>query len=248
MTSLIHALNTGTLAAWLSVTGFGTVGILVPEWRWSPSPKSLEEVVTQFFDPEILLGDGDLVDKIPADASSLPAIPTATPEALPAPPELPELAEQEPLPEIPDLPPPAPESETPAVKPAEDIPAKPVATPRRQATNTAKPVGSAARVAAARTTGGNPTGTGSGMSDSARLAAGRMPAPSYPSASRRAGQAGTVTVAFTVDSSGRVISAYAASPSPWPLLNEEAVRTVRRWKFPPGGVMKLQRPIVFQLR
>lgn len=86
------------------------------------------------------------------------------------------------------------------------------------------------------------------MSDSARLAAGRMSAPSYPPEARRKGQTGTVVVEFTVDSSGRVISAYAKQPSPWPLLNNEAVRTVRRWKFPPGGVMKLQRPIVFQLR
>ena len=28
----------------------------------------------------------------------------------------------------------------------------------------------------------------------------------------------------------------------------EAVSTVRSWTFPPGAVMKLQRPIVFQLR
>lgn len=247
MTSLFHALNTGTLAAWLSMAGFGAVGILVPEWQWSPSPKPPEEVVTQVFDPEILLGDGDLADKSPADAPSPVATPTEVPEVLPAPPELPELAEQEPLPEVPDLPAPVPESETAVVKPEEDIPVKPVATLRKQATHTAKPVGSAARTATAKTTGGT-QGTGSGVSDSARLAAGRMPAPSYPSASRRAGQTGSVTVAFTVDSSGRVISAFAASPSPWPLLNEEAVRTVRRWKFPPGGVMKLQRPIVFQLR
>jgi protein TonB len=75
-----------------------------------------------------------------------------------------------------------------------------------------------------------------------------MPSPVYPAAARRLGQTGTLLVEFTVDASGRVISAYAKSPSPWPLLNEEAVRTVRRWKFPPGPVMKLQRPIVFQLR
>lgn len=244
MTSLFHALNTGTLAAWLSVAGFGTVGILVPGWRWSPAPKVVEEVVTQVFDPEILLGDGDLADKTPADVPSPVATPTEVPEVLPAPPELPEIAEQEPLPEIPELPAPVPEKAPPAVKPTEDIPAKPTATPPRQAR---KPVGSNTRTTATRPTGGTP-GTGSGISDSARLAAGRMPSPTYPPASRRAGQTGTVTVAFTVDSSGRVISAYAASPSPWPLLNEEAVRTVRRWKFPPGGVMKLQRPIVFQLR
>ncbi|MEI6178102.1 MAG: TonB family protein [Verrucomicrobiota bacterium] len=247
MTSILHALNTGTLAAWLSVAGFGTVGILVPEWHWSPSPKPAEEVVTQVFDPEILLGDGNLADKTPADPSSLAAIPAVTPESLPEPPEMPDLTEQEPLPEIPKLPEPAPEKENPVVKPAEDIPAKPAETPRKQATSRPRPVNSATRGTPTLATGG-PPGAGTGMSDSARLAAGRMPAPSYPLASRRAGQAGTVTVAFTVDSSGRVISAYATNPSPWPLLNEEAVRTVRGWKFPPGGVMKLQRPIVFQLR
>jgi TonB family protein len=62
------------------------------------------------------------------------------------------------------------------------------------------------------------------------------------------GQTGTLVVEFTVDATGRVISAYAKSPSPWALLNQEAVRTVRGWKFPPGAVMTLQRPIVFQLR
>jgi protein TonB len=95
---------------------------------------------------------------------------------------------------------------------------------------------------------GSSSSSSSGPSDSSRLAAGRMPAPAYPSEARRKGQTGTVLIEFTVDASGRVISAYAKSPSPWPLLNEEAVRTVRRWKFPPGGVMKLQRPIIFQLR
>jgi protein TonB len=75
-----------------------------------------------------------------------------------------------------------------------------------------------------------------------------MPKPSYPAQAKRAGQAGTVVIEFTVDASGRVISAYAKSSSGWPLLDAEAVRTVRRWTFPGGGVMKLQRPIVFQLR
>jgi protein TonB len=73
-----------------------------------------------------------------------------------------------------------------------------------------------------------------------------MPSPTYPAEARRKGQSGTVTVEFTVDTSGRVIAAFATSPSPWPLLNEEAVRTVRRWRFPPGGIMKLQRPIIFE--
>lgn len=75
-----------------------------------------------------------------------------------------------------------------------------------------------------------------------------MPAPAYPFSAKRAGQTGTVVVEFTIGTDGRVISAYAKSASPWPALNEAAVSAVRRWKFPPGGVMKTQRPIVFQLR
>ena len=86
------------------------------------------------------------------------------------------------------------------------------------------------------------------MSNNARIAAGRMPSPAYPPYSRRNLQQGTVVVEFTVDQNGKVISAYAKKPSPWPLLNQEAVSTVRLWRFPPGGVMTLQRPIVFQIR
>jgi TonB family protein len=89
---------------------------------------------------------------------------------------------------------------------------------------------------------------GTGMSNAARIAAGHMPSPDYPPYSRRNRQEGTVVVEFTVDSSGKVISAYAKHPCQWNLLNTEAVSTVRSWRFPPGGVMTLQRPIVFQLR
>ena len=233
MTPIIHALNTTTLATWLSVTGFGAVGIFVPEWRWSPLPKSAEESVTQVFDPVILLGDSDVADSSVAVAAESPASET---ESLPSPPELPELSEQAPLPEIPDLPAPAPEKSR--AKPILEDPPQPLA---RKSTGTQS-------LRTDSGTASDATTNGSGLSDSARLAAGRMPAPIYPSVARRAGQTGTVTVAFTVDSSGRVISAYAAKPSPWPPLNEEAVRTVRRWKFPPGGVMKVQRPIIFNLR
>lgn len=74
-----------------------------------------------------------------------------------------------------------------------------------------------------------------------------MPSPAFPAYSRRNNQTGTVVVEFIVDASGNVISAYAKSSSNWPLLDNEAVRTVRRWKFPPGGIMKLERPIVFKL-
>jgi len=74
-----------------------------------------------------------------------------------------------------------------------------------------------------------------------------MPRPSYPVEAQRRGQQGTVVVEFTIDSSGKVISAEAVEPSRWPLLNREALSAVRRWKFPPGDVMKVRRPIVFRI-
>ena len=75
-----------------------------------------------------------------------------------------------------------------------------------------------------------------------------MPSPQYPPEAKRKNQTGTVTVEFTVDASGHVTSAHALSSSGWPLLDSEAVRAVRRWSFPAGSVITLQRPIVFQLR
>jgi protein TonB len=237
MNALIHALNIGTLATWLSVAGFGSVGVLLPAWHARPATASPAELETIWIAPDITLGAETPADSAPAASEN--SIPE-TPEILPAPPELPELTDLAPLPDIPDL----PALPQPSAKPSPQATSRPTAqatTPRRTTAATTRGATGSARPTAA-------SGSNTGASDSSRLAAGRMPAPSYPSEARRKGQTGTVLIEFTVDSSGRVISAYAKSPSPWPLLNEEAVRTVRRWKFPPGGVMKLQRPIVFQLR
>jgi protein TonB len=241
MQSLIHSLNIGTLATWLSVAGFGTVGVVVPQWHAAPAPSTAEE--TRLFDQDFTLGDpGKPGNDAGAAEIAAPEFAESQPDTLPAPPALAPLADFEPLPEIPDLPPAA-------AKPADNLP-KARSDSGRSAvgrnSSAAAPRSGASRPAGNLNTGGS--GGGGGISESARLAAGRMPAPSYPAECRRKGQTGTVVVEFTVDSSGRVISAYAKSESPWPLLNHEAVRTVRRWKFPPGGIMKLQRPIVFQLR
>ncbi|MEI8037882.1 MAG: energy transducer TonB, partial [Verrucomicrobiota bacterium] len=109
-----------------------------------------------------------------------------------------------------------------------------------------RPRRAAGQPATSATDGGG--GDSSAQAKAGRLAAGHMPPPVYPAEARRRGQTGTLLVEFTVDAAGRVIAASAVTPSPWPLLNQEAVSAVRRWTFPPGSVMKLQRPIVFQLR
>ena len=244
--AFLHSLNIGTLSAWLSIAGFGTVGVVVHPWEPAPrtSPEAEEtELIPEDFDVTAAPFTPETEESQPPSASS----PEVNPLPIHAPPELAPITETAPLPEIPELPEiapaPAPETtrETPSRPAAESAPR--VSTPSRSGT-TGRPASSTpAQGGASNGSGGAAT-----MSNASRLAAGRMPAPNYPSAARRGGQTGTVLVEFTVDSSGKVISAHAKKPSPWPILNEEAVRTVRRWKFPPGGVMKLQRPIIFQLR
>lgn len=77
---------------------------------------------------------------------------------------------------------------------------------------------------------------------------GNQPAPRYPARAKVAGQQGTVVVQFTVGEDGRVLTAEIKRPSPWPLLNEEALRTVRdRYRFQRGGIRLYEIGIRFEL-
>ncbi len=77
---------------------------------------------------------------------------------------------------------------------------------------------------------------------------GKQPAPEYPRAALREGQEGVVTVGFSVDMDGRVLTAEAATPSPWPLLNDAAIRVVKsRWRFAPGVMRRFEVAIRFQI-
>ncbi len=230
MTALTHMLNIGTLAAWLSVAGFGTVAVVFPE-KPIPMPRMVV-AETKVIPDDFQLGDATEQPSAEQPAETDPA---SVAETLPAPPDLPEVAETTPLPDVPEVPA-AAESPAPQAIPA----AKPT-------THKGPSVNNRQATAGGRSTG-KPGAGSSGMSTAARIAAGRMPAPIYPSEARRKGQTGTVVVQFTVDSSGRVTYANAISPSPWPLLNQEAVRTVLTWRFPPGDFISLERPIVFRLK
>jgi protein TonB len=64
---------------------------------------------------------------------------------------------------------------------------------------------------------------------------GDQPSPEYPLEAQLARQEGTVVVRFTVGPNGRVQKVEANVPSPWPLLNQSAVRAVREtWSRPPA--------------
>jgi len=76
----------------------------------------------------------------------------------------------------------------------------------------------------------------------------RQPAPEYPIEAALARQQGTVVVLFTVGEDGRVTNAAASSPSPWPMLNQSALRTIRQsWRFPAGHVRSYEVAIQFVL-
>lgn len=78
---------------------------------------------------------------------------------------------------------------------------------------------------------------------------GKQPAPDYPTQARRQGQEGTVRVRFSVGENGRVLAAEAIAPSPWPLLNEAALRAVRqRWRFRSGSLRVFEVAIRFELK
>jgi protein TonB len=78
---------------------------------------------------------------------------------------------------------------------------------------------------------------------------GQQPAPIYPREAALARQQGTVLVRFTVDRDGNVIGAEPVAPSPWPLLNQAALRAVRdTWHFQPGPPRAYEVSIEFQLK
>jgi protein TonB len=233
MRSLTHALNIGTLATWMSVAAFGSAGVILGRAvHLSPvaDVAGIELVQTP-----LEIESVDVADSM-NEASDQSA--AAESIELPAPPEMLPALQSDALPEVPDMPIADLKKVSESIKPAAKPANKPAAIPQKSSAVAGNPsVGNNASARGAAT-----------MSNAARLAAGRMPAPRYPSEARSKGQAGTVLIEFTVDPSGRVSSAHIASPCPWSVLNEEALRAVKNWKFPPGSVMTFKKPIVFKLR
>ena len=81
---------------------------------------------------------------------------------------------------------------------------------------------------------GTGSGTGSGHGDSSGPQVLSAPKPNYPSAARKAGVEGTVTVGLVIEVDGRVSSAWVESSSGNGELDQAAVSAVQRWKFVPA--------------
>jgi TonB family protein len=226
MRSLTHALNIGTLALWMSVAGFGSLGAILGKAAYVP-------VVTN--ESGIDLVHTLEVESIEsADTLSETAKDLASSETLdlPAPPEMLPAFSSEALPEVPEM----ANTETKKISIAINKPVKVASKASEKNQKTSAVTNNTSAI-------GSTT-----MSNAARLAAGRMPAPRYPLEARNKGQTGTVLIEFTIDPSGRVSSAHVAAPCPWSLLNQEALRAVKNWKFPPGSAMTYKKPIVFKLQ
>lgn len=254
MNSILYALNIGTLATWLTVGGASTVACVVHVVDRLPALKDGGEEEAEFFitpqamgsappaeSPEAAEGNEATADELVAEPEALPELPE-----MPEIPELPDLAEMEPLPEVPDLPAPAPAATRastqpkPSARPTSGRPKEGSATTGRR-TSTGE---------SGRGTGqGNGTARGSGSSavGSDRWVGLRKASPNYPSSARRQGQEGKVIVQFTVDERGYVVDAKIISACPFSALNEEALRTVRRFRAKPGVRATTSQPIIFQL-
>lgn len=69
---------------------------------------------------------------------------------------------------------------------------------------------------------------------SQQLATASRVEPTYPPASRRAGEAGTVRLKVLVDENGRTKDVQVAQTSGYSRLDDAAKQAVRRWKFKPA--------------
>lgn len=220
-TNKVSFLQVFTLTLWLVAAVISVVGILVPYGRPVPSKKQDVAIVTQKIEVQLTS------DPLPTPPADVPKLSEPPPLATPAQPNL------------------SPVSATPVADPSVVAFAMPVPGPvtivqAKQAAYVA-PVAPVENVTSAPAPV-TPTVLVYGQGE------GRQPAPEYPFRARRDGQEGVVKIRFAVGESGKVASAEIASASPWSLLNQSAVKTVReRWQFQPGPMRLYEVAIRFEL-
>jgi protein TonB len=88
---------------------------------------------------------------------------------------------------------------------------------------------------------------GAAAGTNARL---KNPAPPYPYPAIRQHQEGLVLLEAVIDKTGRPLSVDIIQSSGFPLLDQSALRTVRRWKFDPAhiGFLPVQSRVVIPVR
>ena len=247
MNSLLYAINIGTLATWLTVSGASTVATVVRVEERLPERNGADDGISEIFMTPQAMGSAPPAVAEEAVSTGEPEVSEEVVAELPETPEvaaIPDLAAMEPLPDIPDLP------VAPKVVP-ESRP-KPAARstgglPKQSRSATAGRSASGESGAGSGRGNGTARGAGSSAVGSDRWLGLRKASPVYPAAAKRQGQQGRVVVQFTVDERGNVVDARVTGPSPYPLLNQEALRTIRRFKAKPGVRATTSQPIIFQL-
>jgi periplasmic protein TonB len=235
---LLYALNIGTLATWITVSGASTVAVTIKVHERLPKLNESKpaEVELAFIDEEM----GSAPPAAPEDAAlteeDLPQEELPEPEEipeLPEVPEIPELAELEPLPDIPELP----------MKADGEIKPKPQPAVAKRATSD-QPKQATRKQPTARRSGPSGGGTGEGAgtargSGNSQMGGDRWAKLKrrplrYPEACRRAKQEGTVLVSISFDERGYVVNTRIVRASAYALLNDAALANARTFSVPPG--------------
>lgn len=167
-----------------------------------------------------------------AEPEGEPEAPSAAPALAETPPELPpEPASEAPAPEPAPLTPAASPSPEPAVAAATPVPQA-----KRQ--NTGKKQSSAPTLHAAtqgRTAGNADSAGGSAGGGMQGVRVRSNPRPEYPAKARSERQEGVVLVSVEIGPDGSPVGVALGSSSGFPLLDDAAVRAVRRWRFEPAS-------------
>lgn len=87
--------------------------------------------------------------------------------------------------------------------------------------------------ATAQATSAAPDGGDASPAPQVRLKLIHYVAPDYPASARARGIAGTVTVAYTVDTQGATSRVRVVSAEPAGIFNRDAVQAVKRWRYAP---------------
>jgi protein TonB len=231
------SLSIVTLVLWAVCAGVSALGLIIPYARPQkrPAPPVVQaEIINVKLTPDLVR---DIEPEMPPHQEELLPAPPAVPNTA-VPPEPARVPVTEASPKLAfSLP---VEEPSRIVPPAEAIPVRAVAQAEanvvKQSSQPASPLPAASPTA-------QPQRLTFGQGE------GNQPAPEYPRRAVVAGEEGTAVVRFTVGENGRVLAAEATVPSPWPLLNEAAVRVVRdRWRFRPGPMRLYEVAIRFQLQ
>jgi len=229
-----------TLVLWLGCVAVGVLGLTLEYERPRSFAQAPPVVRVEMVDVELdgagpSLLDALASDEAPTSAFALPRAP-ALPSPAPAPAVIPEATPLKVV-AMPAQPIAAPALEGIAAEgsPAVEKTVGPIAEGRAEPGGSVTP---AVAVSASSSVQGLTFGEGKG----------RQPAPAYPGAAVRRSQEGTVRIGFNVCPHGRVVFAKVVAPSPWPLLNQAALRAVRQqWQFDPGPPRRYEVSIDFRL-